>query len=138
MDRLVGRVLARILKIPVQNSNSKTSAPPDLATSLLRILIPTTFNSLFCQKGKFTLQSCPRQWFVRKILDHFPKIIKIENSRIFYSKRGFQKTACWMGPGYIPTVAGMTWDYNGRTYFTSTVHQHLDLKPVQDDSWQTY
>ena len=30
----------------VQNSNSKISAPPDLAPQLLQILIPTTFTSL--------------------------------------------------------------------------------------------
>ena len=43
------RVLARILKKLVQNSNSKYSAHPDLATQLLQILIPTTFYSLLCQ-----------------------------------------------------------------------------------------
>ena len=36
---------------PVQNSNSKISACPDLDTYLLQILIPNTFNSLLCQKG---------------------------------------------------------------------------------------
>ena len=34
----LGRVLARISKMPVQNSNSKISAHPNLATSLLLIL----------------------------------------------------------------------------------------------------
>ena len=33
------RVLARISKMPVQNSNFKISARPDLATNLLQILI---------------------------------------------------------------------------------------------------
>ena len=37
------RVLARISNMPVQNSNSKISARPDLAINLLQILIPTTF-----------------------------------------------------------------------------------------------
>ena len=32
--------------MPVQNSNFKISARPDLATDLLQILIPATFNSL--------------------------------------------------------------------------------------------
>ena len=50
------RVLARISKMPVQNSIFKISARPDLATYLLQILIPATFNSLVCQKGQFTLQ----------------------------------------------------------------------------------
>ena len=55
------RVLARISKMPVQNTNFKISARPDLATYLLQILIPATFNSLVCQKGHFTLQQCPRR-----------------------------------------------------------------------------
>ena len=39
------RVLARILKMPVQNRNSKISTHRDLSTQLLQILIPTTFDS---------------------------------------------------------------------------------------------
>ena len=56
--------------MPVQNSNFKNSARPDLATSLLQILIPATINSLVCQKGQFTLQLCPGRWFVRKIFGY--------------------------------------------------------------------
>ena len=41
-------VLARILKMPVQNSIHK-------------ILISTLFKSLFCHKGQFKLQSFPRK-----------------------------------------------------------------------------
>ena len=41
--------------MPVQNSNFKISARPDLATDLLQIHIPATINSLVCQKGQFTL-----------------------------------------------------------------------------------
>ena len=37
-----------------QISNSKEFVYPDLATDLFQIFIPTTFNSLLCQKG--TLQ----------------------------------------------------------------------------------
>ena len=48
--RLWGRVLARIWRMPVQNSNSKYSARPDLATNLVQILISTTFDWLFCKK----------------------------------------------------------------------------------------
>ena len=55
------RVLARIFKKLVQNSNSKYSARPDLATQLLQILIATAFYSLLCQKGQFTFESCPRR-----------------------------------------------------------------------------
>ena len=43
------RVLARISKMCVQNSNSKISPHPDLATYLFHMIIPTTFNSLLCQ-----------------------------------------------------------------------------------------
>ena len=53
--------------MPVQNSNFKISARPDLATNQLQILIPATINSLVCQKGQFTLQLCPRVWFVKTI-----------------------------------------------------------------------
>ena len=49
------RVFARISKMPVQNSKFKKFARPDLATYLLQILIPVTFNSLVCQEGQFTL-----------------------------------------------------------------------------------
>ena len=74
----VVRVLARILKMPVQNSNFKISARPDLATDLLQIIIPTTFNSLVCQKEQFILQLCPRRWYVRKICVYCPPKVKNE------------------------------------------------------------
>ena len=73
-------VLARISKMPVQNSNSKISACPDLARELLQILIPTTFNSLLCQKGQFTYQPCQRRWFVRKVYCYYHPKVKNENS----------------------------------------------------------
>ena len=56
--------------MPIQNSNLKISTRPDLATYLLQILIPATFNSLVCKKGQFKLQLCPRRWLVRKILGY--------------------------------------------------------------------
>ena len=74
------RVLARISKMPVQNSIFKISAHPDLATNLLTILIPATFNSLLCQKGQFTLYLCPRRWLVRKIFSYYTLKVKIEKS----------------------------------------------------------
>ena len=40
------RVLARISKMPIQNSDFKISARPDLATNLPQILITATINSL--------------------------------------------------------------------------------------------
>ena len=59
--------------MPVQNSNSKNSAHPDLDTNLLQFLILTTFNSLLCQKGLFTLQLCLEDGY-------YPQKVKIENS----------------------------------------------------------
>ena len=72
-------VLARISKMPVQNSNFKISARPHLAIDLLQILIQATFNSLVCHKGQFTLQLCPRRWFVRKIFVYYPQKSKLKN-----------------------------------------------------------
>ena len=72
------RVLARILKMPVQNSNSKISACPNSATNLLQILKPTTFNSCMCQKGQFTLQS--QKMVCLEDIQLFPPNVKIENS----------------------------------------------------------
>ena len=72
------RVLARISKMPVQNSNFKNFARPDLATYLLQILIPATFNSLVCQKGQFTLQLHPKRLVVRKIFGYYTQKVKIE------------------------------------------------------------
>ena len=74
------RVLARISKMPVQNSNFKISSCPDLATYLLQILIPAIFNSLVCQKGQITLQLCPRRWFVWKIFGYYTQKVIIEKS----------------------------------------------------------
>ena len=76
------RVLARIIKIPVYNSNFKCSARPDLATQLLKILITSKFDTLSCLKGQFTLQPCHRRWFVRKMFDYYPKKVKIEKSSL--------------------------------------------------------
>ena len=91
------RVLARILKLPVQNNNSKISAHPEVATTLLPLLIPSTFNSLMCQKGQFTYLSCHRRWFVRKIFGYYPPKVKIENisQKILpVHKESFQENAC--------------------------------------------
>ena len=66
--------------MPVQNTNVKISARPDLAAKLLQILIQATFNSLVCQKRQFTLQLCPRRWLVRMIFVYYPPKVKIEKS----------------------------------------------------------
>ena len=78
LDTPAPRFLARISKMPVQISDFKISAHPDLATTLLQILIPATFNSLVCHKGKFTLQVCPRR-LVRKIFGYYPPKVKLKN-----------------------------------------------------------
>ena len=74
------RVLARISKMPVQNSKFKISAHPDLAINLIQILIPTTINSLLYQEGQSTLQLCLRIWFLSEEFGQYkPKAI-LENS----------------------------------------------------------
>ena len=92
------RVLARISDIPVQNSNFKISARPDLATYLLQILIPATIKSLVCHKGQFTLQLCHRRWFVRKIFVYDTSKVKIETKQEVFRKLPVQKTGR-TGPG---------------------------------------
>ena len=70
--------LARILKMPVQNNNSKISAGSDIVANLLQILIPTIFKILLCQKSLFTLQLCPEGWFVREIFGYYPQKVKLK------------------------------------------------------------
>ena len=95
----------------IQNSTSKFSARPDLATNLLQFLIPNTFDSLLCQKTNLTLQPCPKRWFVRKMFGCYPQKVKIENSLwkrlpLPMQKGGFHETAClqdrqdrsWLSP----------------------------------------
>ena len=80
------RVLARISKRPVQNSNPKISARPDLASYIFYILITTTSNSILCQKVHFTLQLCPRTPKKSTLKIHYRKFCL-----------GFQGTACPKG-----------------------------------------
>ena len=70
VNTLSTRVVARISEMPVQNSYHKISACADLATQLLQILLPTTFYSLFYQKGQFTLKLCLRSWIVMERYDY--------------------------------------------------------------------
>ena len=102
-----GAVLARISKIPVQNSYFKNFAHPDLSTCLLQIPIPATFNRLVCQKGHFTLQLCPKRWFVREIFGYCTqKKSKLKNHHINFclpKQKVFRKLPVQMtgrtGPG---------------------------------------
>ena len=73
------RVLARISKIPVQNSYFKISARPDLATYLLQILIPATYNSLVCQKGNLHFSYVLEDGLLRKYLVITPQKSKMKN-----------------------------------------------------------
>ena len=100
-----GRVLARISKMPVQNSNFKRNSRPDLAIYLLQILIPATFNILVCQKGQLTLPLCPRRWFVRKIFGYYTSKLKNHHRNLCLSKQEFfwklpvQETVrSWLSP----------------------------------------
>ena len=71
------RIFARILKTPVQNSNSNISARPVSATQLLKIIYSS---SLLCRSRQLTLQPLPKRQIVRKKLADYPKKVKIENS----------------------------------------------------------
>ena len=73
----LSRVLARISKLPVQNSNLKISARPHLATNLLQILMPATYNSIVCQKGQFTFQL--EDGLLEKYLVVTPQKSKLKN-----------------------------------------------------------
>ena len=65
--------------MPVPKINFKISVRPDLATSLLQILIPATINSLVCQKGQFTLQLCLETGLLGKHLVITPRKSKLKN-----------------------------------------------------------
>ena len=83
------RVSFRISKImPVQNSNSKISVRPDLATYIPQILIiPTIFDSLLCPEGQSTHQPCPRRWFFYKIFGYYAQKIEIHHSSVYLAKK---------------------------------------------------
>ena len=61
-------------KMPVQNSNSKIPADTDLATILL---IPTTFNSLLCQKSNLHFSYVLKDGLVGKYL-----VITLKKSKL--------------------------------------------------------
>ena len=66
--------------MPVQNSNHKISACPDLATQLLQILTPAIFSSLLCQNRQFTTQQC-----LKTLPAHFLAILKVFAARTYIS-----------------------------------------------------
>ena len=63
--------------MPVQKSKSKVFGRPDLDANLIQFLILTTFNSILCQKGQFTLRLHPRRSFVSKIFGYYLQKVKI-------------------------------------------------------------
>ena len=65
--------------MPVQNSNFKISARPDLATNLLQILLPATINCLVCQKGQYRFNSVLEDFFVKTIFGYYTPKVRIEN-----------------------------------------------------------
>ena len=104
------RVLARISKMPVQNSITKIYALPDLTTQLLQILTPTTFSSLLCQKGDLHFSLALEDGLLGKYLFITSKKskLKIFQRNLCLSKKDrlklpVQKTGWtgWTGPGYF-------------------------------------
>ena len=104
--------------MPVQNSNLKISARPDLAARLLQVLIPATFNRLVCQKGQFTLQLCPRRWFVRMMFVYYPPKVKIEKIFIeIFSCRNRRFSGNYLSKGQ-----------GGRVLAKSLRHCHMTIE----------
>ena len=65
--------------MPVQNSNFKISAHPDLATNILRILIPAICDSPLWQKGNFHLSYVLEDGFLGICMVTNPHKIKLKN-----------------------------------------------------------
>ena len=69
------RVLARISKMPVQNSSSK------IILNLLQIYFKSLYQlhiNAYCVKKAFTHQQCPIKCFVRKVFGYYLQKVKIE------------------------------------------------------------
>ena len=98
-----GRVLARISKMPIQNSNIKISAHPNLPTHLLQILIPTTFNSLLCQKGNLHVRHPLKDGLLGKSLDITPFVVTYTVS--FPQKLAFKSTQAIVRSTFHPAAA---------------------------------
>ena len=78
----------------VQKSNLKISAHPDLATNLLQILIPTTFNSLLCQKANLHFSSVLKNGLLGKYLIITPKKSKLKIEKKYMKKIFVEIFAC--------------------------------------------
>ena len=75
----VPRVLARIFKMPVQNSNSKVPARPDLAFHLLEFLNQLHFIAFCIKKGNLHFSQIIENDLLGKYL-FLPQKVKIGNS----------------------------------------------------------
>ena len=93
--------LRQDLKMPVQISNSEVSTFSDLATQLLLIILSTRFKRLLCQKVQFTLQPCPRRYFVKERFGYNPKTVPdVDGSWPSpLGGRVLAKSMGWAGPG---------------------------------------
>ena len=106
----VVRVLARSLKMPVQNGIYKISARQYLATQLLQILIPTTFYSPWCPKGQ---SICQLHFIFEGLLGKDmvinSKTVNNINSFCLSKKEFFMKLpvlkTVWTSPGWVLHVA---------------------------------
>ena len=95
------------LKMPVWTSDVKIHAHTGLPTHLLHIIIPTSFTSLMCQKGQFTLYPCPGRWFVMKRFGFYPQrshkwkffIILFACPKRSFSRNCLSKRQAGWGPG---------------------------------------
>ena len=72
------QVLARILKMPVQNNHSKISAHPDLAYQIVKILILTTLIAYCVEKGNLHFSHALQDGLFRKYLVITPKKSKLK------------------------------------------------------------
>ena len=92
--------------MPVQNSNFKISARPGLATNLLQILIPATFNSLHIKKGNLHFSCVLEYGLLERYLFITPLKSKLKilhknvclSKQEVFSKLAVQKTGR-TGPG---------------------------------------
>ena len=108
----MGRVLARILEMAVQNSNRKIFARPDLATQrmqLLQILIPTIFSSLLYQKNRFHFSN-----FIGDGLWGKGLVINSNSSKLIPLYRVFTlMKRCFLTPMLmVANLANTTWSKN--------------------------
>ena len=80
-----------------------------------------------CQKGQFTLQLCPRRWFVRKTYGNYTPKVKIEKSPLIF----------------LPVQTGFLGNYLskrqvGRVLAKSLLQQPYCLSLSQQANWASF